>query len=57
MVHGFEEIKVQFLGDVLAVVKMESIPDELVLNWDHTPINIVPGLQWTMAQKGANSSD
>jgi len=31
MVHGFEEIKAQFLGDV--VVKMESI---LVLNWDHT---------------------
>jgi len=39
--HSF---KTQFFGDVLAVVKMEGIPNELVLNW--VPINIVPGLHW-----------
>lgn len=38
---------------MFAVVKMEDILDELILNWDHTPINIVPGSSWTMAQKGA----
>ena len=53
MVHDFEMVKVGFLNDILAVVKMEDIPSELILNWDHTPINIVPGSQWTMAQKGA----
>ena len=34
-------------------MKMEEILDELVLDWDHTPVNIVPGSQWTMAKKGA----
>jgi len=59
MVHGFEEIKAQFLGDVLAVVKIESIPDELVLNWDHTPINrVVCSGQWPKRElKESNSSD
>ena len=40
MVHNFEEVKEQFLNDIVAVVKMEDIPDELILNWDHTAINI-----------------
>ena len=52
-IHGFETIKADFLCDVLAVVQMQGIPDELIFNWDHTPINIVPGSQWTMAQKGS----
>ena len=51
--YDFENIKVNFLNDVFAIVKMEDIPDELILNWDHTPKNIVPGSSWTMAQKGA----
>jgi len=53
MVHDFDRVKVDFLSDILAVVKMEEIPDELVLNWDLIPFNIVPGSQWTMGQKGA----
>lgn len=53
MIHDFEGVKVNFLNDILAIVKMEDIPDNLVLNWDHTAISIVPGSQWTMAQKGA----
>jgi len=53
MVHNFGRFKVDFLNDISVVVKMEEIPDELVLNWDHMPVNIVPGSQWTMAQKGA----
>ena len=40
MVHDFENIKVNFLNDVFAIVKMEDIPDELILNWDHTPIKL-----------------
>ena len=38
---------------MFAIVKMEYILDELILNWDYTPINIVLGSSWTMAQKGA----
>ena len=51
MVH--ESIKVNFLNDVLAIIRMEDIPDELTLNWNHTPINIAPGSSWSVAQKGA----
>lgn len=52
-IHDFESIKADFLCDVLAVVQMQGIPHELIFNWDHTPVNIVPGSQWTMAQKGS----
>ena len=44
-VHDFETIKADILCDVLAVVQMQGILDELTFNWDHTPINIVPGSQ------------
>ena len=33
---------------IKVVVEMMKIPSELVLNWDHTGINIVPRSQWTM---------
>ena len=56
MVCDFENIKVNFLNDVFAIVKMEDILDELILNWDHTPMNIVPGSSWTMAQKRSKTS-
>jgi len=32
---------------------MEAIPSDLILNWDHTGINVVPGSQWTMEAKGS----
>lgn len=35
-----------------AVAQMEDIPNDLVLNWDHTGVNIVLGLSWTMNLKG-----
>ena len=31
---------------------MEDIPKDLVLNWNHTGVNIVPGSSWTMDLKG-----
>ena len=31
---------------------MEDIPNELVINWDHTGINYVPVSNWTMATEG-----
>ena len=41
----FDELKEQYLLDIKAVVEMEKVPSELVFNWDHTGINIVPGSQ------------
>ena len=52
MVHNFEELQEQFLNDINTVAIMEDIPDELILNWDHTAISIVPVSSWTMSQKG-----
>jgi len=51
MVHNSEELKEQLLNDISTVAIMEDIPDELILNWDHTAINIVPVSSWKMNQK------
>ena len=52
-VTNFEAVKEQFLIDVNAVVEIEDIPPELILNWDQTAISIVPGSTWTMEAKGS----
>ena len=49
---NFQELKEQYLLDIKAVTVMEEIPPELVINWDHTGISIVPGSSWTMELKG-----
>ena len=49
----FKELKEQFLLDIKAVVEMWDVPSDLILNWDHTGINIVPSSIWTMEAKGS----
>ena len=49
---NFVEVKEQYIFDYKAITYMEEIPLELVLNWDHTGISIVPGSSWTMELKG-----
>lgn len=49
----FEAVKQAFLDDVVAVVTMEDIPPELVLNWDQTGIHLVPASTWTMDREGS----
>ena len=49
---GFFESKQPFLSDVRAIVIMEEVPPELVLNWDQTGIKIVPIDTWTMELRG-----
>ena len=46
----FEE---RFLNDVAAVVTMEDVPPELVLNWDQTGIHLVPASTWRMDKEGS----
>ena len=52
-VPEFEAYKSQFLYDVKAIMEMEEIPKELVINWDHTGIHYVPVSNWTMAKEGS----
>ena len=49
----FVEIKDVFLADIQAVVLMNEIPDELIVNWDQTGIQLVPTGEWTMHRAGA----
>lgn len=51
-VNNLEELKEQFLLDVKAIVDLEDIPHELILNLDQTAINYVPVSNWTMAKQG-----
>ena len=51
-VIDFEGVKQQFLIDIRAVVTLEEIPKDLILNWDHTGLNIVSTSSWTMEEKG-----
>ena len=49
----FAGMKAQFLSDIRTVVVMESIPPELIINWDQTGIKYVPVSCWTLEKKGS----
>ena len=42
------------MADIQAEVMMNEIPDELIINWDQTPLHLVPTGQWTMHRSGEN---
>lgn len=48
----FEALKKQYLLDIYCVVKMEEVPDALILNWDQTAMKMVPTSAWTMEKRG-----
>ena len=52
-IEDFQEQKEQFLIDIKAVVTMEDIPLDLIINWDQTGMHYVPVSAWTMAEKGS----
>ena len=52
-VEDFEEKKEQFLLDIKAVVSLEGIPFDLIINWDQTAMHYVPVSSWTMAKEGS----
>ena len=53
MIDNFKQVKKQFLNDVTAIIQMEEIHPELVLNFDQTGIKIVTSLSWTMDKDGS----
>ena len=42
LIENFEQVKAQFLLDIKAVVEMEDVPFDLIINWDQTGIHYVP---------------
>ena len=52
-VSDFDQLKSQFVFDVKAIVKMEEIPGEFVINWDQTGIHYLPVSSWVMAKEGS----
>ena len=51
--EDFAALKRDFLNDVAAVVTMEDVPPELVLNWDQTGIHLVSVSTWMMDKEGS----
>ena len=49
----FEELKALFAFDIKSIVQIDKIPDDLVINWDHTGVNYVPVSSWTMEREGS----
>ena len=50
---NFDEMKDNFLMDIKAVVIMEEVPDDMILNWDQTTIKYIPVSNRTMATEGS----
>ena len=51
-VEDFERRKDDFLEQVRAIVVMEDIIPDLIVNWDQTALSIVPASRWTLEKKG-----
>ena len=52
-VSNFDQLKFQHLMDIKAIVTMEEIPDDIVVNWDQTAIKYIPSSNWTMDKEGS----
>ncbi len=52
-VANFKELKKQFLLNISAVVEMDEIPFDLIINWDQTGIHYEPVSYWTMEKEGS----
>ena len=52
-VENFAQVKTDFLEKLIAIVEMEKIPPELVLNWNRTGTKLVPLSNHTMEKEGS----
>ena len=50
----FELVKKAYLKKIKNTVADGKIPNELVINWDQTGVNVVPASQWTQAERGSS---
>ena len=49
----FIYLKEGFLNDICAEIIMNGIPDDLIFNWDHKGIHLLPVDDWTMESRVA----
>ena len=43
-----EEVRKEFLSELMEAVDLHEVPPNLIFNWDQTRILLVPSAQWTM---------
>ena len=48
----FQRMRCKYLHEISEMVSQHNIPEELVLTWDQTRLNLVPVGNWTMAKEG-----
>ena len=51
--RNIEDVKEEFLGELIQAVELNEVPLDLIFNWDQTAISLVPSSQWILDKKGA----
>ena len=51
-VKNFDELKTNFLSKISEAVEKFKILPQLIINYDHTGVHLLPVSRWTMAEKG-----
>ena len=54
--QAIEEVRRNFLSELIETVEFNENPVDLILNWDQTRILLVPNAQWTINKKGRKGS-
>ena len=48
----FDQIQTNYLQKITDITTTDDIPDDLIINWDQTATNLLPGGNWTMEKRG-----
>ena len=51
-IDNFDELKTDFLCKIEDVVSEYDIPSDMIINWDHAGLNVIPVSDWTMEVEG-----
>ncbi|CAG2246019.1 unnamed protein product [Mytilus edulis] len=50
--NDFDDIRQEYISKINNVREKHNIPDTLIINWDQTGCQLVPGGDWTMEKEG-----
>ena len=50
----YQHLRSTYLHQISGIIAVHKIPQEMVVNWNQSGINIVPSSNWTMEQEGAS---
>lgn len=51
--EDFDKTKMDYIERIEKCANDHNITDDLILNWDQTGVNLIPGGDWTMDAKGS----